>query len=252
MFKLMVADDNPYILQELCNDIDWGQYGISLAGSFHNGEALLVAAMQNLPDIILTDISMPGMDGIRLAQEIRQISSTVKIVFISSYAEFEYARKALSLQISDYILKPFDVEQLSCVFQKIVSEIHTTETGDSELPLTAQAPSAYLAHVNNIKEYIHAHYCEPITTQNVADAVFLSVSHANYCFRSISECSIFDYIVSIRMEEAKRLLRETDLQITVIPEMVGYKGKTNFYLAFKKFTDMSPAQYRKSCHQYRG
>ena len=123
MFKLMIADDNPFILKELCEDIDWEDFDLELTGSFSNGKTLLEAARINMPDVILTDISMPVMDGISMATAIRQLSSGVKIIFISSYADFEYAQKALALQLSGYILKPFEPEQFQKVMNTVLEEL---------------------------------------------------------------------------------------------------------------------------------
>lgn len=125
MFKLMIADDNPYILEELCNAIDWEDFDMCITGTFPNGKALLDAAKDNMPDVVLTDISMPVMDGIGLATALRQLSSDVKIIFISSYADFTYAQKALQMQVFEYILKPFDNEQLSDTMSRTLKELQT-------------------------------------------------------------------------------------------------------------------------------
>ena len=74
MFQLMIADDNPYIIEELCNVIDWEDFDMCIAGTFPNGQALLEAAEKNMPDVVLTDISMPVLDGIGLAGALRRIS----------------------------------------------------------------------------------------------------------------------------------------------------------------------------------
>lgn len=123
MFKLMIADDNPYILQELCNITDWENFDLHIVGTYANGSALLKDAVLDMPDVVLTDISMPIMDGISLASELRRLSSHVKIIFISSYADFEYAQKALSMKISGYILKPFKSRQLAEVMINVLQEL---------------------------------------------------------------------------------------------------------------------------------
>ena len=106
MFKLMMADDNNYILKALCNIIDWEDYDMQLVGAFLNGKELLEAATKEMPDVVITDISMPILDGISMASKLRSLSESVKIIFVSSYSDFEYAQKALQMKISGYILKP--------------------------------------------------------------------------------------------------------------------------------------------------
>lgn len=420
MFKLMIADDNPYILNELCEIVDWEDYNLNLIGAFPNGKALLTAAQKDLPDIVITDISMPIMNGIELSSALRLLSPNIKIVFVSCYPDFDYAQKAIKLHISDYLLKPFDLPQLSDVITKLVhtlcderlqkfehaKQLHQADTyrrlaiesyinellyqskDDNiirshlqELDLSLPEPfrmrvahitlpqniehsytnsinifrsiiqqynaplydlipfhlnpadfsvlilyqdsatnidtllaqihidietalnlntvigysqessslsvfatlfqQATLAaspenslhnsiieyediqsntrkhsdtppvsglsnYVQQMQEYIHAHYMTDITTGDVAASVFLSSSYANQCFSAECNCSIFDYITRCRIEQAKKLLTETDEKVTVIAEAVGYSGKTSFYLSFKRNVGLSPTEYRST------
>ena len=83
MFKLMIADDNPHTLLGLSEDTDWEDFDFTLTGAFQNGKDLLIAAMQDMPDLVITDISMPQMDGITLTGELYRLKPDIKIVFIS-------------------------------------------------------------------------------------------------------------------------------------------------------------------------
>lgn len=127
MFKLMIADDNPHILQELSEIVDWENYDFDLIGTFQNGQALLDAAKQSIPDLVITDIVMPVMDGIHLAAELRLLNSSIKIVFISSYSEFNYAKEALKFRIFDYLLKPVQINQLHDVISRVFEELRLEE-----------------------------------------------------------------------------------------------------------------------------
>lgn len=124
MFKLMIADDNPHTLSGLSEDTDWEDFGFTLTGSFQNGKDLLNAALQDIPDLVITDISMPQMDGITLTGELYRLKPDIKIIFISSYSEFDYAKSALKLHIFDYILKPIQIEQLQDVMSRLLDTLH--------------------------------------------------------------------------------------------------------------------------------
>lgn len=127
MFKIMVVDDSPYALQYLCNLIDWESFDFILTGSFTNAHSLIAAARKDMPDAVITDITMPVMNGIELATELYALNPDLKIIFISSYSEFEYAKKALELQIFDYLLKPIQVPQLSQVMAKLLKHLKAQE-----------------------------------------------------------------------------------------------------------------------------
>ena len=127
MFKLMIADDNPHTLQGLSEDIDWENYNFSLLGTFQNGKQLLDMAKKELPDVVITDISMPVMDGITLSSELYQLKADMIIVFISSYSEFEYTRSALKLRIFDYILKPIELSQIHDIMTRILEKLQKAQ-----------------------------------------------------------------------------------------------------------------------------
>lgn len=124
MFKLMIADDNLHILSFLSQDTDWEEFDFTLSGAFENGKDLLDAARQDMPDLVITDISMPQMDGITLSSELYRLKPNIKIVFISSYSEFEYAKSALKLHIFDYILKPIEYDQLRDIMERVFETLH--------------------------------------------------------------------------------------------------------------------------------
>ena len=160
MFKLMIAEDNPYQLDEIADIIDWEDYDISLSGMFTNGKDLIKNAMVEQPDIVLTDISMPIMGGIEVAEKIRSMFPYIPVIFMSSYSEFEYAKAALDLDVIGYILKPIQREQIKEVMQlaltklqevqrqKIEKEVQIHETDE----LRAFALKIYLQALLGCKE----------------------------------------------------------------------------------------------------
>ena len=250
MYKLMIAEDSPFALKELCEGINWAKYDLCLTGAFSDGEQLLEQAIKDMPDVVLTDIFMPIMDGISLASALRELSKDVKIVFVSSCADFEIAQKALLMHVSGYLLKDFEEEQFDRVMMQVIKELR--ESGREQMvegSATREEKKNNLKmpkdYVGRMKEFIHEHFREDISMADVAASVFLSSSYANLKFTQKCGCSIFEYISECRMAEAKRLLAETDESITMIAEMVGYATKTNFYLAFKKKHEISPKDYRK-------
>ena len=240
----MIAEDNPFALKELCEEIEWEKYGVRLIGSFSDGKALLEQAIKDMPDVVLTDIFMPILDGIGLASALRELSKEVKIVFISSCADFECAQKALLMRVSGYLLKPFEEDQIARIMMQVQNEIKEERGIVGERQYTdLKMPKDY---VNRMKEYVREHYMENISMSDVASSVFLSPSYANQKFVSKCGCSIFEYIVKCRIREAKRLLLESDESVTRIAELVGYGSKTNFYLCFKRSEGISPMEYRKN------
>ena len=119
MIRVVVADDEYKICQLICQLIDWKKLDMELVGIGSNGiEALKMIEIKK-PDLLLTDIRMPGYDGIELLKRARKINSKIEIIIISGYSDFEYAQTAIQCGVCDYILKPINRDLLNTTLQKI-------------------------------------------------------------------------------------------------------------------------------------
>lgn len=119
MYRLMLVDDEPEIRDGLQEIINWEQEGFTVAGVAENGlEALQVAQAVN-PDLVVTDIRMPFLDGLEMARRMRQMLPTVQFVVLSGYDEFDYARQAIQIQIRDYVLKPISSQEFLQVLRRV-------------------------------------------------------------------------------------------------------------------------------------
>ncbi len=119
MYKLMLVDDEVDVREGLLSEIDWEMHGFVVEGTAENGREAMELIDRLSPDVVLTDISMPFMDGLALSDWIRREHPAVRIVLLSGYDEFEYAQRAIKLDIDEYILKPFDAEQIVQVIKKV-------------------------------------------------------------------------------------------------------------------------------------
>ena len=106
MLKMIVIEDESFERSSIINYVDWSIISVEVIGEAANGSQGLSLALDLKPDIILTDVKMPVMDGIEMARQIRAKLSEVKIIFVSSYDDFEYARQAIDLNISAYLMIP--------------------------------------------------------------------------------------------------------------------------------------------------
>lgn len=111
MLEVLLVDDEPIILQGLAALIDWEKEGFLIAGTASNGKEALQFIEHNHVDLIIADISMPGISGIQLLQKIRtEKLSDVYFIILSGFAEFSYAQEAIRYKCTDYILKPIKKE----------------------------------------------------------------------------------------------------------------------------------------------
>lgn len=119
MYRVLLVDDEALIREAISENTDWEELGFVLAGTCKNGKEALEAIQKNPPDLLLTDICMPYMDGMELARRVYEEYQGIKIVIISGYDEFEYAKLAVKYQVAEYILKPITARELSDTLRKV-------------------------------------------------------------------------------------------------------------------------------------
>lgn len=123
MLKIIIVDDEPLYRKYLINSVEWEKYGFQVCCEAKNGIDALEKIHEYKPDIGLVDINMPFMDGLELAEKIREEALDVAVILVTGYNEFEYARKAIKFGVVDYILKPFDNEELMTPLLKVKESI---------------------------------------------------------------------------------------------------------------------------------
>ena len=123
MIRLMLVDDEPIIRKGISTSIDWKQYGVDIVAEVSNGVDALKKARELKPHIVLSDIRMPMMNGLDLSENLIKEFSDIKIVLLSGYEEFEYAKEAIKIGVKDYLLKPVGEKELIAVITRICDEI---------------------------------------------------------------------------------------------------------------------------------
>ena len=123
MYNLILVDDEEEVRKGVLNKIDWNMIGFRVLGEAANGLEALEIAEKNTPDVLITDIRMPFMDGLTLTKKMREKYPTLKIVILTGFDEFEYAQKAIKLDVVEYILKPISSKELIDVLLNIKQKL---------------------------------------------------------------------------------------------------------------------------------
>ncbi|MBO7746818.1 response regulator [Paenibacillus sp. MWE-103] len=123
MYKLLIVDDEPTVRAGLRAYIDWSSFGIEVMDEADDGDAALEIVGRETPDLVLTDVRMPNLDGIALSREISARHPGTKIVFVSGHDDADYLKSALKVSAVDYIFKPVNLEELSAVIRRVVAEL---------------------------------------------------------------------------------------------------------------------------------
>ena len=119
LYRIILVDDEEEVRKGIIHKIDWEALGFQVVGDAENGQDALEKIEQLEPDVVMTDIRMPYMDGLTLTSWIRQKYPSVKVLIFSGFDDFEYAQKAIKLNVTEYILKPVNVEELTRILNRV-------------------------------------------------------------------------------------------------------------------------------------
>ncbi len=132
MYKLIFVDDEDIVREGITSRIPWGRNGFDLAGVFDNGQAALDYIRNNDIDVVLSDISMPQMDGLALSREIAETHPRIQVLLLTGFDEFEYAQEAVRHRVKEFILKPITAEELKAVLDRTRAELDRLRNAERE------------------------------------------------------------------------------------------------------------------------
>ena len=156
-YRVLLVDDEEDIRVGISRKMDWAGLGFSLVGEAENGQDALELAEQLRPDVVLTDIKMPFMDGLELCRILTQRLPAAKFVVFSGFDDFEYAKQAIRMNVSEYILKPINAPELSEVLRKLRGQLDTERAQRQDLEILR---SRYEESLPVLRELFYAHLLE--------------------------------------------------------------------------------------------
>ena len=251
MYKVLIVDDEDTIVRGLIKIMPWEKYDCEVVGAAENGEEAIKMIRKIKPDILFTDISMPQVDGLNMIEAIRKEFPNMQISILSGYSEFDYAKRAISLGVVRYILKPSTYDELEESLSTMINNIKEQEKISSAVAESREASSETAQDgvsqnfiIKNALKYIEEHYAEKLTLSDVAEKVYVSQWHLSKLIAKNTNQSFSDLLNGVRIEQAKKLLADPSLRIWEISEKVGFADVTHFSRIFKKHEGMSANEYR--------
>lgn len=250
--RILIADDEP-IERMVASKTIQNYFGDEVELFWaENGREAIAAFREHNCQIALLDISMPGIDGLAAAEEIRKENSECSIIFLTAYDEFDYAKRAIKVRALDYLLKPSTSKELLAVLEEAVyiSRKHGTKANPLPQEADAEEKDERQEVIKNqvlaehIRGYIEAHYMEDISLQDAAK--LLRYSDAYFCrfFKQNFDKSFIMYLSELRIKKAKELLDDITINVKDIGQRVGYHDSSYFTKVFKRITGVTPSEYR--------
>ncbi|MCM1296882.1 MAG: response regulator [Muribaculaceae bacterium] len=247
MLKVLIVDDEPLVRRGIVLGVDWAAMGCVVVGEAANGEEGLAAVERYSPNLIITDVRMPRMDGIEMMNRLREKGCRAHVIVLTAYSDFSYARSALQFGADDYLLKPFRDQELTAAIDKVRRKEReaTALTPQDTLPLVKGDKSKYVLQA---LEYISAHYADQdISITSIAAHLGVSEGHLSHVFKKETSYTIIGYLTQYRVHTAMKLLKDCRYKVYEVAELVGYRDVAYFGSTFKKLVGVSPSEYQDRC-----
>lgn len=234
MKKIVIVEDEFRIRQGLGNLINKVDLGCRVIGEAENGYEGLKMIRDLEPDIVITDIRMPKMDGLEMIEKVQAMGMECVYVILSGYADFEYARQGLRLGVKEYLLKPATISDVKDLLRKLSDEGKEKEAAEH---------ADYSPAVKEMVSVIEESYGLRLGLDGFAERFRLTPEYLSNLFAKETGMTFSNYLKKVRMEKAKELILNTNMKIYEVAYSVGYPDQKYFSKVFKEYTGVSAKQF---------
>lgn len=227
--RVLLVDDEIMIREGFKKLFDWEAHECVVVGEAADGMEAITKIDEEQPDIVIMDINIPIINGLKVIQLSRVKYPSMAFVIVSGYDDFSYCREALRLQITDYILKPVNYEEFGSCIDRLKISLYNNEVKEKSVVKKERV-------ITGITKYMQEHLSEEF---------HLNSQYISQLFKNEIGVNFLTYLTNIRMEHAKKLLLSTSLSIAEVSEQSGYGDYRVFTKVFKKSEGITPSQYRR-------
>jgi two-component system response regulator YesN len=250
MYKVILVDDEVWVINGLMQKVCWNDYMMQVVGTATDGLEAVKLATELKPNLVITDVRMPGLDGLALIRQLQAVDSNIICIILTGYDYFDYTQKALRLGVFDYLLKPIDPDNIEDVLIRAsikLSELTDEKIGTS-IPILLKEKHQN-AKVAKVIEYIDDYYQKDLSLSEIAGMFDTNPSYLSDIFGRTTGQSFSQYLCTVRIDKAKQLLRYTNYTVETVSTRTGFSNYQHFVRSFKRVTGTTPSHYRSECRE---
>ena len=236
--RVLLVDDEIMIREGFKKLFDWEAHECVVVGEAADGMEAITKIDEEQPDIVIMDINIPIINGLKVIQLSRVKYPSMAFVIVSGYDDFSYCREALRLQITDYILKPVNYEEFGFCIDRLKISLYNNEVKEKPVMKKERV-------ITGITKYMQEHLSEDVSLHILSEEFHLNSQYISQLFKNEIGVNFLTYLTNIRMEHAKKLLLSSSLSIAEVSEQSGYGDYRVFTKVFKKSEGITPSQYRR-------
>ena len=238
MIRVLLVEDEISTLNLLKIIVDWEEFQMKIVGTASNGREALFRIQETKPDLIITDIKMPIMDGLSLAEEVYRSEPQIKVIIVTAYEDIRLAQRALRSGVVDFILKPLkrhEIKEALTRAEKLLIAADTEKETDAK------------DLMEQIRAFLDQNYFrKELSLPMIAEKYYINSSYLSRTFSKRYGITLIEYLNKIRIEHACHYLEDGSWKIYQIAEMVGIPNSDYFAKCFKKVKGISLKDYKKS------
>ncbi|MEE0810000.1 response regulator transcription factor [Blautia sp.] len=255
--RLLIADDEKNIRNGLLS-LPWNTIGIQKVYQAENGLEALKILEEKQIDIVISDIKMPGLSGLELAEFVQKNSLDTAVVLLTGFSEFEYAQKALRNGVLDYMLKPLRPKDILATVLKVKETLEKRRYKEKVVERYEGAANSrdyqeqiswHFRGVNEqameILKDVAQNFSQGVSLNSLAEKYHYSVAYLSRMIKKETGFSFSEILNSIRLAQAAELLQKDCGKISMAGEMAGFSDQKYFSQVFKKAFGVSPGEFRK-------
>lgn len=242
-YNVLVVEDEERIRKGIKKLLEEIIGGLKVIAEGCNGREGLKQFEIHAPDMVVTDIRMPKMNGLEMVKIIRNKKLNIPIIVLSGYDEFVYVQQALRDNVIDYLLKPVDHVELTKAVDKAKTILSKKYKAEEKENVTEIKEDNHI--IRYIKRLIETNMDRDLFLQNISDEVNLNYNYLSTMFKENTGMNFSDYVINERIKRACKLLIESNLRIYDIARLCGYPNAKYFMVLFKKVTGKTPSEYRE-------
>ena len=243
--RMFVAEDEQRSREGLCRLLSSLPGDHELVGQASNGSAALELILQLKPDVVFTDVKMPIMDGISLIASVRSHHLKTEFVITSGYADFEYARQGITLDVADYLIKPVTREDVLRVLERVERRMSGNKTNGQGSRLRNKYPDAHPTILKSL-DILENAYAGKLNQRDLAAELGVSPEYFSYLFSRNIGMTFSEFLRRLRVEKAQEMYAAGECPKQEVPYAVGFSDAKYFAQVFKSVTGESPAEYLKN------
>lgn len=259
MIRVVIVEDEEIIRKGLINTIDWIEKDCNIVGEAINGLDGLEKIRELKPDLVITDIKMPNLNGLEMIKRCQSENIVFESILLTSYGEFEYAKEGINIGVVEYLLKPLDEELLYKALDKVKQKLENMKNlevlekvSKTKEELEFFNINIYFEKAQTKNKYVYKtlqkiqnRYNEKISIIEIADELGVSSGYLSRKFKEELEETFLEILNKYRVQKAMKLLVKEDLKMYEISEKVGFSDYKHFCTVFKKYLGMAPGEFIK-------